>query len=179
MKPNSRQVPFRDLTARPDDYAFRDDDDLVTKGERSKLKTLSEDIATTKGIHTPLLVRKQEGGKYLVLDGHRRFFATEMLVNQGVEGFDRATHTMPANVIVSNASELEMVARAVSANVQRQKYSGLGRIRAATRLKTLGMPEAEIGRILAVSETTISRDLIVGGRPGDHGSYWAESHHGL
>jgi len=163
VKTELHQVPFNDLTARPEDYAFRDDGDLAIKGDQSKLKALSEDIATTRGIHTPILVRQQEDGKYLLLDGHRRYYATELLVNQGVDGFDRATLTMPANVITSEASELEMVARAVSANVQRQRYSGLGRIRAATRLKQLGMPDAEISRILGVSESTISRDLIVGG----------------
>ena len=163
VKTELLQIPFNDLTARPEDYAFRDEDDLVTKGDKLKLKALSEDIATTRGIHTPILVRQQDDGKYLLLDGHRRYYATEILVNQGVDGFDRATLTMPANVIISEASELEMVARAVSANVQRQRFSGLGRIRAAIRLKQLGMPDAEIARILGVSESTINRDLIVGG----------------
>ena len=65
-------------------------------------------------------------------------------------------------MIVSDVSELGMVVRSISANVQRQGPSSLGRVRGVVRLKQLGMPEADIARLYNVGLTTIGRDLAVG-----------------
>ena len=150
------KVPFSKIRIDSESYAFRDDGDFSPEA----LKALAEDIAAN-GLTTPLLVKALPDGTFLLLDGHRRYFAIKLLIEQGVAGFTAET-PVPAHVIVSDASELTVVAKAVSANAQRQPYSDQGRIRAAVRLKRLGMPEAQIARLLGVSESTVARDLELG-----------------
>lgn len=151
-----QQIPFSAIKLDADSYAFRDAEDLNPEA----LKSLAEDIAV-HGLTTPLLVKQLGEGSYLGLDCHRRHGAITANIEQGVAGFT-ADMLVPALVIGEGASELAIVSRAVAANVNRQAYSAEGRVRVAVRLKRLGMPEAEIARILGVGESTVARDLAVG-----------------
>lgn len=156
-----QRIPYNKLVVRPEDFGFRDEDELLTKGDSLKLGSLADDIAASGGIRTPLLVKRQDDGTYLVLDGHRRYYATRILIDKGVEGFSEDM-LVPANVIVSDVSELEMVRSAAAANINRQDLSPLGRIRLAVRLNKLGMDAEHIALDLHVGKTTIERDLAVG-----------------
>lgn len=159
VKTEFQQVSLSSIVVRFTEYAFRDDDHLDISSEA--LKALAEDIRVHGGVHTPVLLKRLPDGRSLLLDGHRRYHALLSLVQEGVEGFD-AEMEIPANVIVSDASELAMVARAVSANVQREPLSAEGRLKAVIRLHRLGMPHGEIARLLGVSESTVTRDVALG-----------------
>jgi ParB-like chromosome segregation protein Spo0J len=100
---------------RPDSYSFRDEDDL----SENRLENLTEDVKSQRGIHTPLLVRVLPDGRFLLLDGHRRFTVLGILVRQQVEGF-HADMLVPAVVITSDCTELDMLAMLASSNIQRQ-----------------------------------------------------------
>ena len=152
-----QQVAFSKIDVQPQDNAYRDESEL----DEGRLQPLAENL-TTCGLNTPLLLQDRGDNRYLLLDGHRRFFALRSLVANGVQGF-HAEMVVPANVIGRSASELDTVARAISANVQRQALSAEGRVRAAARLSRLGMAQSEIARCLAVSEATIARDLALAG----------------
>ena len=154
-----QQVSLSSIVVRPADFAFRDEEQLDVSNEA--LKSLAEDIRVHGGLHTPVLLKRLPDGRFLLLDGHRRYHALLSLVAEGVDGF-AADVAIPANVIVSEASELAMVARAVSANVQREPLSAEGRLKAIIRLHRLGMPHGEIARLLCISESTVDRDVALG-----------------
>ena len=154
-----QQVSLSSIVVRPTEFSFRDDDQLDVSSEA--LKSLAEDIRVHGGLHTPVLLKRLPDGRFLLLDGHRRYHALLSLVAEGVEGFT-ADIAIPANVIVSEASELAMVARAVSANVQREPLSAEGRLKAVIRLHRLGMPHGEIARLLGISEAIVARDVALG-----------------
>jgi len=153
-------VPFDRIAVQAEDFSFRDDEELSIP-ESATLKALAEDIKAFGNLHTPLLLKKTAGGRYLLADGHRRYTALQELIEGRVEGFARDM-LVPANVLGEETGELAMVARAISANVQRQAPSALGRMRGAVRLHRLGMPVADIGRLYGVSVATVERDLAVG-----------------
>lgn len=76
----SKEIPFEDLVCRPEEYSFRDGDDLSQKS----LQSLADDIAAN-GLISPLLVQ-EENGKYLVLNGNRRYGAMSLLVEKQIAG---------------------------------------------------------------------------------------------
>jgi ParB/RepB/Spo0J family partition protein len=150
------QIKLSSIVVRPEDYAFRDEDDLVASAE--SLKGLVDDIKAHGGVHTPVMVKKLPDGKYLLLDGHRRYFAMKALVEDEVFTDDVL---LPANIVISEASEMALVARAVSANIQREPLSQEGRLRAVIRLHRLQMPRSEIARLVGKSLATIDRDIAL------------------
>jgi ParB-like chromosome segregation protein Spo0J len=152
-----QNIPLNKIFIQPEDFAFRDAHEL----EAEDLKPLAEDIAAM-GLTTPVLLQDCGERGFLLLDGHRRLLAIRKLARDGVEGFPEDMR-IAANVISSKASVLDTTARAISANIQRQSLSAMGRIQAAARLAKLGMPQTEIARLLAVSDATILRDLAVAG----------------
>ena len=154
-----QRIPLSSIVVRHEDFSFRDEDDLVISGDA--IKSLGEDIKAHGGIHTPLQVQQLPDGRHLLLDGHRRFFALQTIVQERVEGFE-PDMAVPAIVNAADASELAMVARAVSANVQREPLSAEGRLRAVIRLKRLGMPRTDSARAVEKSVSTIDRDIALG-----------------
>ncbi|NQU26418.1 MAG: ParB N-terminal domain-containing protein [Candidatus Nealsonbacteria bacterium] len=80
-----QQVSLSSIVVRPTDFAFRDDDQLDVSSEA--LKSLAEDIRVHGGLHTPVLLKRLPDGRFLLLDGHRRYHALLSLVQEGVEGF--------------------------------------------------------------------------------------------
>lgn len=159
VKTEPCKIRYGAIVVRPEDYAFRDDSELRQEGE-TPLRHLSDDIKAQGGLNTPLLVKRMADGKHLLLDGHRRYFSIGMLISDGVQGFHHDMD-LPANVIVSEVNELALVARSISANVQRQPLSPEGRLRAAIRLHRLGMPRKDIAQLFVVSPTQIDRDLTL------------------
>ncbi|MCY2993890.1 MAG: ParB N-terminal domain-containing protein [Planctomycetota bacterium] len=148
-------IPLNLIDDDPENFAFRDDDELTD----AAINDLAEDIAVN-GLTTPLLVAKRANDRYLVDDGHRRLRALRLNAKQGVVGFNEKM-LVAANVIAEGASELALVARAVAANVQHRPLSADGRRRAVIRLKQLGMPNDEIARCAGVSKQTVERDLAL------------------
>jgi ParB-like chromosome segregation protein Spo0J len=149
------RVPLNQIDDDPVNFAFRDDDELTDAG----IKSLAEDIAVN-GLTTPLLIAKRPNGRYLLINGHRRRRAILLNIKLGVAGFTDEM-LVPVFVIDIGASELALVARAVSANVQQRSLSREGRQKAVVRLKHLGMPDKEIARCVGVSEQTVERDLAL------------------
>ena len=138
-----------------DTYSFRDKEELSEQG----IKPLAEDIAVN-GLITPITVVKMPDGRFMCNNGHRRILALRQLVSQGVDGFT-ADMKVPAHIMVSNPSKLALVARAVAANVQQRTLSPDGRLKAVIELKQLGMPNKDIARCVAKSESTVDRDLAL------------------
>jgi len=155
-----RQIPLSSIDMRPDDYSFRAEDDL-TEG---RLDNLVEDVKAQRGIHTPLLVRALPDGRFLLLDGHRRFTVLGILVRHQVEGF-HINMSVPAVVITSECSELDMLAMLASSNIQRKSLDAEGRQRLAYRLHREGMPKDQIAKLLGVSASTVDRDITLGADP--------------
>ncbi len=155
-----RQIPLSSIDMRPDDYSFRAEEDL-TEG---RLDDFLEDVKAQRGIHTPLLVRILSDGRFLLLDGHRRFTVLGILVRQRVEGF-HANMEVPAVVITSDCSELDMLAMLASSNIQRKSLDAEGRQWLAFRLHQEGMPKDQIAKLLGVSTSTVDRDVTLGADP--------------
>jgi ParB/RepB/Spo0J family partition protein len=154
-----REIMYSAIKVDPETNAYRDPEDFTEEA----LKPLAEDIACN-GLCTPVLVQEQPDGVYLLHNGHRRHASIGQNIRKGIVGFS-PDMTLPALVIVGNPGELATAARAISANIQTQSFSALGRVRAGSRLKKLGMPEAEIARCLAISESQLLRDLALGENP--------------
>ena len=154
-----RKILFSAIKVEPESNAYRDPEDFT----EDALKPLAEDIARN-GLCTPLLVQELPDDVYLLHNGHRRQAAITQNIRKGVVGFS-PDMPLPALVIVGNPGELATAARAISANIQTQSFSALGRVRAGSRLKRLGMPEVEIARCLAISKSQLERDLALGENP--------------
>ena len=152
------EVPLGSLMIEAETFSFREDGDLSDKS----LESLAANIAVN-GLTTPPLGVKK-GTKVLVTDGHRRFSAMMLLVRKGTRGWslDR-----PVRVVImpADTSKVEILARAISSNIQKQPFSGLGRALAAAALHHEGMPPAQIAGMFGVNVKTIDRDLSVASVP--------------
>jgi ParB-like chromosome segregation protein Spo0J len=153
-----RAIPYHQLVVRPEDYSFREEEEF----SEAALKSLAEEIVATRGITNELSVRDLGDGTCLVLDGHRRYVALGILIERRVEGFSREM-LVPANVVTTrDATERELLARAIGLNFHRSPIGAMGRIKAAVGLTRHGMPKAEVARILEIGTSTLDRDLLLG-----------------
>ena len=151
-----RKVLFSSLRVKRDVYSFRNVEDF----DPTRLEEWRSDIAA-QGINTPLLVIEVNDDKFLVLDGHRRYFATKANIEKHVKGFSKEME-IPVHVLAKGASEQAKIARAISANVKRRPLPAEGRIKACCDLEKTGMPRAEIAKHVGVSETQVKRDIDLG-----------------
>jgi ParB-like chromosome segregation protein Spo0J len=152
-----RTVQFAQLVVRTEDYSFREEEELSGQ----PMKDFEEEIIASRGITTPLFARDLGDGTFLVLDGHRRYFALANIIERKVKGFAEDM-PIPANVVVSEAPERELIARAISANFHRRPIGALGRVKAAVSLVRHGMPKKEVARLLGVGDSTLERDILIG-----------------
>ena len=150
----TKEVPFKDLTCRPEEFSFRDNTDLSQKA----IQSLADDIAAN-GLISPLLVQ-EENGRYLVLNGNRRYGALTILVEKQIAGWTPDT-PVRVQVMPAGTKKVEVLARAISANVFQKPLSGFGRARAALALHREGMPNSQIAGIFDCNPVTIIRDLSV------------------
>ena len=152
------EVPLSSIMIEAETFSFREDGDLsdVT------LASFADNIAVN-GLTTPLLGVKR-GTKVLISDGHRRYSAMMLLVRKGTRGWtmDRLIRVV---LMPADTSKVEILARAISSNIQKQPFSGLGRALAAAALHHEGMPPAQIAGMFGVNVKTIDRDLSVASVP--------------
>ena len=153
------QLKFRDIIARPREYAFRyeGDDDPFSPAALGPLK---ESIKAHGGIHTPLLVKAYGDGMFVLADGHRRHGGLKQLIDEHVQGFT-LDMLVPANVLAVETTDLTMTVTALSANVEREPLGFEGRLDATLKLHQLGLPKTNIAQLLHVSESTVERDLLL------------------
>jgi len=136
--------------------SYRDPDELSDES----IAPLAEDILAN-GITTPVLAQELPDGKCMAHDGTRRLTAIALNIKQGAAGFSPEM-LIPVHVLPASVSKAEVVKRAVASNVKRQGLSETGKVRAAVRMKALGMTNVEIGQVLGISATTVARLLILG-----------------
>jgi len=153
------QVRFDKITAKEEDYAFREGSGSTPFSEKA-LQPLREEIMEYGGIHVPILLRDLGNGTFLLVDGHRRYFSIKQLIEKKVVGYT-ADMLLPANVLATQTSELVTVATGLSANIHRQPLAYEGRVKASRKLFELGMPMASIAKLLGISESTVERDLLL------------------
>ena len=153
-----QQVPWNRIRAEPEKNGFRKGDVDPYSGE--SLLLLIESIKSFRRVHTPLMLKEENDGWFVVADGHQRYFGLGFLIKDGVQGFTQDM-LVPAYVMAAGTSDLVMVSNALSANVEREPLPFEGRLDAVGRLHTLGMPRSSIARLLRVSESTIDRDLTL------------------
>lgn len=147
-----------------------------TDNPRRKLVALEDLVASVKvhGIINPLIV-EQIGGNYRIIAGHRRHAAAKQaglaMVPCIVRRFDGHTR-FPAMLID---------------NVQRAQLDPVDEALAYNRLREEGLTQAEIARLVGVSQTTISVKLQLlelskseqrAVRRGDVNAYEALGYHG-
>ena len=150
----TKEVPFKGLVCRPEEYSFRDDEDLSQKS----LQSLADDIAAN-GLLSPLLTQ-EENGRQLVLNGNRRHGAMALLIEKHVAGWTPDT-LVKVQMMPAGTKKMEVLARAISANIFQKPLSGFGRARAALALHREGMPNVQIAGIFDCNVKTIERDLSV------------------
>jgi len=85
----------------------------------------------------PPLVKRIESG-FLVIDGHRRKLALELLARDPACTDWTGDSLIPANVIVNEVSELELKLAGASANLDREELSQTERSRCAVSLRNSG-----------------------------------------
>ena len=151
-----RYVKYRDIMIDAATNSYRDPDELSDEA----ITPLAEDMIAN-GITTPLLVQALTDGKYMGRDGNRRLTGIGLNIRRGVAGFTEDT-LIPVYVLPASVSESDVVKREVASNVQRASLSDTGKVRAAKRMKGLGMTNVEIGQVLGISATTVARLLILG-----------------
>ena len=150
----TKEVPFKSLVCRPEEYSFRDGEDLSQKS----LQSLADDIAAN-GLISPLLTQ-EENGRQLVLNGNRRYGAMALLIEKQVLGWTPNT-LVKVQVMPAGTKKLEQLARAIASNTFQKPLLGFGRARAALALHREGMPNVQIAGIFDCALVTIVRDLSV------------------
>ena len=154
-----RYVKYRDIMIDAAKNSYRDPDELSDES----ITPLAEDMIPN-GITTPLLVQALATGKYMGRDGNRRLTGIGLNIRRGVAGFTE-NMLIPVYVLPASVSESEVVKREVASNVQRASLSDTGKVRAAKRMKGLGMTNVEIGPVLGISATSVARLLVLGTNP--------------
>lgn len=154
--PKVERIRFDLIVANEGAYSFRNYDEFTD----SSLQGLREALAV-EGITTPMLAKAQSDGTFLLLDGHRRRRCVQSNIQQQIEGFSNEM-TVPCHVLPVETRDLDAMKVAISANIQRQQFSPLGRIRAVMHLRHKGMSAKSIGILLGSSETTVLRDVALG-----------------
>ena len=128
-------LAIRDLQWDAKTYSFRDTEKLTD----AAIKTLADSIREAGVLFVPLLVKRIDAG-FLVIDGHRRKLALEMLAKDAACGDWTSDTLIPANVIVNEVSELELKLAGASANLDREELSQTERSRCAVSLRNSGAP---------------------------------------
>jgi ParB/RepB/Spo0J family partition protein len=153
------QVPLTRIVMKPERFAFRDPEDLVAS-HNTPIDELARSIAAMGGLQTPLLVHDLGEDSYLLVDGHRRYAALRWLIKLKFKNFSE-NMLVPVNVLAKDASDFDLLLRAVTANVERLEFSPLGRINAASQLRKHGLRVSKIAELLGKSESTVERALAV------------------
>src|SRR4051812_46574276 len=78
-----RKIPYCQLVVKPEEYAFRDDDELSGPSMRS----FEDEITASHGVNVPVIVRDLADETFLILDGHLRHLALGNLIERKVKGF--------------------------------------------------------------------------------------------
>jgi len=154
-----QSIEFARIKLDLEGYAFREPSEY----EAEDIEALAEDIAQ-RGILTPLLTQALPGGDYLAVDCYRRVHAILHNIRNGVQGFDKDL-IVPSYVILGEAHEAAVVIQGLVANVKRRDLGDIGLLRAATRLKRMAVPVADIAYSMGKSEATVNRYLLVGLNP--------------
>jgi ParB-like chromosome segregation protein Spo0J len=150
-------IAIRDLQWDAKTYSFRD----AAKLTDAAIKSLADSIREAGVLLVPPLVKRIDAG-FLVIDGHRRKLALELLAKDPACADWTGDSLIPANVIVNEVSELELKLAGASANLDREELSQTERSRCAVSLRNSGAPKSEIMRRLNIKESQLERDLLVG-----------------
>ena len=112
--------------------------------EPDALKRLEESISR-EGILQPLIVEEYKDGKYLIVDGERRYRTAKALELKEV----------PV-IIVPPMTEFQRLVRRFNIQEQHQSWGAFDKARAISMLKDFeGMTVAEISNILGLSQSTV------------------------
>lgn len=158
-----RLIRLNQVTHDKQKFAFRPD--VEYKPDSKSIAALAEELFLT-GMRVPLLVQLVNG-VFLLLDGHRRYFASKKLVQEGKWTADQL---VPAQVVVGDVSEQEQFLGVGAANLSRRAWDDGGMVRYADALSKIKVPVDEIARVMGKGAKQIRRYLLVGG------SEWAQQH---
>lgn len=76
--------------------------------ELTDIPALADNIALC-GLQQPIRVRQQETGRYMIVSGHRRRAALEMLVSDGYEKFQEAACIVEKDEVSSSLQQLRLI----------------------------------------------------------------------
>jgi len=119
--------------------------------EKEEMKKLKDSI-TQKGILNPLVVEPKKNGKYLIVDGERRYrTAKELKFNK-----------VPANVLATSLPETERNIVRFQLQETHSHWSYFEKAEALNQLKiALGMTAQELAQALAISMVSVNRYLSI------------------
>ena len=127
----------------PDPKQPRQDFD---EGDMEKLKDSIKD----RGIMNPITVEPEKGGKYLIIDGERRFR----------NALDLGIKSVPVNILATAMSEFERNIIRFQLQETHKQWTPFEKAEAMANLKTnLGISTLQLARALAVAPVTCNRYL--------------------
>jgi len=147
-------VPLNELFLDPERHSHREMAELT----RSALDDLMKSLRL-EGQQVPIEFFTNDGGKRVVIKGHRRVTASRFLAEDKAPDFFEA---MPIRAIeVVNSTPEDRLVRSIADNCQRRDLSAVERMRAAKRLFDFAVPIDRAAWALGVSPKTYERDLRV------------------
>lgn len=128
------KIPLSAITANPEQPRREFDP--------GALRELADSIAAN-GLINAIAVEAAPGGKYILIDGERRYRAHQLLKRKTIE----------ATIFPARSSEArkERLMQAMVANVQRSDLTPMEEARAYAELRDLGMAVNEIAKAMGVS----------------------------
>lgn len=136
--------------------------------ELTDISALADNIALC-GLQQPIRVRQQENGRYMIVSGHRRRAALEMLVSDGYEKFKEAACIVEKDEVSSSLQQL----RLIYANAATRKLTAAEISEQAVQVEKLlyqlkeegyefpGRMRDHVAQAVSVSKTKLARLKVI------------------
>ena len=152
------KVRLDQVVMEPERYSHRRSQAFKEENLQSLMDSL-----VLEGMQVPIEGFFDDQGRFVVVKGHRRVRAHQLLVGQHKPGF---LDEMELEAVeVANASPQDLLCRSIGDNVARLNYDRIERIDAAKRLYDQRVEETRAAVTLGVSVKSYRRDLLIARHP--------------
>lgn len=150
------EVRLDQIVRDPTRYGHRNPEALTKK----VLQPLMDSIVL-EGMQVPIEVAPTDDpAKYLLVKGHCRVAAHELLADENQPKFDRSNIKLAA-LLVENAAPNELLVRSIMDNAVRFTIDPINRIKAAKMMFDEGIPGKQAAGALGVTRQTYVKDLLL------------------
>jgi ParB-like chromosome segregation protein Spo0J len=152
------KVHLNELVIDPERFCHRKKEALT----EANLKELMDSLVL-EGLQVPIEYYVHGPGRKVLIKGHRRISACQILAGKNTPGF---TADMELEAIeVQGASTEDLLIRSVADNEIRRNLDRVDRIKVARKLSAAGVQNERAAKALGISVKSYERDLLIATHP--------------